>query len=126
MRINVCQRKQTFLWKTKTVTKKPRTEIRINPAVHVINGNRPPGDIRIWNISMRRPWVRVFRKICATRSCCSYFLIFASSQSFHLVCMIGLKVVCWDFGGFCLGFFSSLVKILTAQVRDQSNWGVRI
>lgn len=111
MKINVCCRKQTFLWRTKKDTKAPKTEIRISPAAYVINRNRTQGDLRIWNISMRSPQVRVFSKTCIARSCwfgCwSYFLIFASSQSFHLVCTMGLKVVCWDFWGFfCLGFFS--------------------
>lgn len=107
MRINVCHRKQTFLWRTKNAAKNPKPEKRISPAAHVINSSRAQGDMKIWNISMRSPQVRVFNKTCSTRSCwfeyCSYFLIFASSQ-FSSVGWVWK----WFFGGFqgfLFGFF---------------------
>lgn len=72
---------------------------------------------------IRNPQDRVSSKTWATRSCwfgcCNYFVIFATSQGFPLLCRMCLRVVCWGFGsfclfacccgGFCLGFFSLLL-----------------
>lgn len=58
---------------------------------------------------MSNPQVRVVSKTWATRSCwfgcCNYFVIFATSQGFHLVCRMGLRAV-WGFVVlFGIGFF---------------------
>lgn len=126
MRINVCHRKQTFLWRTEKATKTPKTEIRISPAAHVINSNRAQGDMRIWNISMRSPQVRVFSKTSQQgHAGLDAVVIFSSLQPVRafiwfegwvwkwfvgIFCCCCFGVFCVCFCWFvCLGFFPSPV-----------------
>lgn len=88
-------------------------ERRINHNAHILLTATEFEEM--WRSEMFLKWfyenaqVRAFNKTWATRSwslgCHNYFVIFATSQCFHLVCRMGLSAVYWHFG-FSVVFFS--------------------